>query len=395
MEAKAHEVRSLVIKIKERFPFRRFTDGSKVGNWTCWNSGSFWFPFRRFTDGSKVPMKSTSQIGVSCFHSDASQMEAKHPCLVERWPQPNLQCSHSDASQMEAKIGCHRHPRWLTFKFPFRRFTDGSKEALDCSMLIGMQVSIQTLHRWKQSIDNEPLVTRPCKFPFRRFTDGSKGFIFCKNKDANTIVSIQTLHRWKQSGWTSSRFGNAQEFPFRRFTDGSKGNMGAELGLTTSLFPFRRFTDGSKEKMLLAYNKGEAVFPFRRFTDGSKVMAQLTIHDLNDVSIQTLHGWKQSVSCSGPKNHIRGVSIQTLHGWKQSPKLYWQTQESTTVSIQTLHGWKQSFNSWVLSQKQTQVSIQTLHGWKQSILVVDATKTAASFHSDASRMEAKHLFPNR
>ena len=109
------------------FPFRRFTDGSKDER-QLRAEGVYdsLFPFRRFTDGSKgekaLPRMPT---GHSCFHSDASQMEAKV------W---------------EQSLGTNPD-----------------------------MVSIQTLHRWKQS--------------FKTFLSNAQSL----------AVSIQTLHRWKQS----------------------------------------------------------------------------------------------------------------------------------------------------------------------------------------------------
>ena len=86
------------------------------------------------------------------------------------------------------------------------------------------------------------------RFPFRRFTDGSKALgNFVQNYGGIALVSIQTLHRWKQSFPTSLWNKPLNWFPFRRFTDGSKdfcfltGDVLGDLR-----FPFRRFTDGSK-----------------------------------------------------------------------------------------------------------------------------------------------------
>ena len=61
-----------------KFPFRRFTDGSKVVVLSIsLRSIYLEFPFRRFTDGSKVAHRLCSRVWYLRFHSDASQMEAK------------------------------------------------------------------------------------------------------------------------------------------------------------------------------------------------------------------------------------------------------------------------------------------------------------------------------
>ena len=164
-----------------------------------------------------------------------------------------------------------------------------------------LKVSIQTLHRWKQRPDSW-------------------------NAVLSWLVSIQTLHRWKQSGGETPVASLDDTFPFRRFTDGSKVSLPKSVGkspdalrfhsdasqmeakciLSSAVvifvpqFPFRRFTDGSK---VVGSELGENLagsFPFRRFTDGSKVETATfrAMHPVN-VSIQTLHRWKQSVNLRG------------------------------------------------------------------------------------------------
>ena len=63
--------------------------------------GLVMFPFRRFTDGSKVVARLAEMLQRKRFHSDASQMEAKHTPLAIL--KAVLEGFHSDASQMEAK----------------------------------------------------------------------------------------------------------------------------------------------------------------------------------------------------------------------------------------------------------------------------------------------------
>ena len=137
------------------------------------------FPFRRFTDGSKVSK-------VKRLHERSHRVSIQ---TLHRWKQSEggtITCSysragsfHSDASQMEAKSRRSLPPQ-SRFGFPFRRFTDGSKV-----------------------VEMYGFAMRDEMFPFRRFTDGSKVSGPSKRRRNHfDPVSIQTLHRWKQSGKT-------------------------------------------------------------------------------------------------------------------------------------------------------------------------------------------------
>ena len=184
------------------------------------------FPFRHFTDGSKVPfLLRVMHYILRSFHSDASRMEAKfrNHWIIFGFMDVSIQTLHGWKQR-----SCFVFRSDSLKTFPFRRFTDGSKGGHGFGFSSWSNVSIQTLHGWKQSRDcmvpfrvffsfhsdasrmeaklhNSPMTTANIlmeMFPFRRFTDGSKVWSRKAGSVNLFIVSIQTLHGWKQS-WLS------------------------------------------------------------------------------------------------------------------------------------------------------------------------------------------------
>ena len=138
---------------------------------------------------------------------------------------------------------------------------------------IGKSIT-HSFHSDASQMEAKPLVIKDkirwYQFPFRRFTDGSKVLLVHPAFSLVAIVSIQTLHRWKQSGVGQASGSFLPQFPFRRFTDGSK----VVDPQTQNLLEKGFHSDASQMEAKCGYvgfnPEVDSTFPFRRFTDGSK-----------------------------------------------------------------------------------------------------------------------------